>query len=209
MTAFSTIIETRSYRAATEDRAAVFEHPEATVILLADGVGGRAGGARAADCVLTSVGRRLPAMTALHKAATWHLLLEAVDRDLKMDGSGGETTAVVVAITSSGLAGAAVGDSEAWIVSAADQPIVLAGRNRRKPYLGYGMATPESFVSGPLNGTLLVATDGLFKYAEAQRILTTIRSIDLPAAATALAELPKSSEGSYRDDLAFALCRHN
>jgi serine/threonine protein phosphatase PrpC len=208
MSLCSTIIETRSYRAATEDRAAVFEHPEGCVIVVADGVGGRVGGGRAAELVVASVARRLPALKSLHKAVTWHLLLEAVDIDLRKDGGGGETTAVVMAVTPTGLAGAAVGDSEAWsVMTATQQPVVLAGRNRRKPYLGYGMSTPESFVAGQLKGTLLIATDGLFKYADINRIMSAVRLDDLKNAAETLAELPKSSEGTYLDDLAIVLCR--
>lgn len=208
MDQFSTIIETRSYRLATEDRAAVFAHREGCVIVVADGVGGRAGGARAAEQVLSSIARRLPGLKALHKASTWQQLMEAIDADLKADGGGGETTAVVVAVTPSGLAGAAVGDSEAWMVPApAEGPLILAGRGRRKPYLGYGMATPESFVAGKLDGTLLVATDGLFKFADVERILAAVKASDLKAAASAVAELPKSSEGVYHDDVAAVLCR--
>jgi PPM family protein phosphatase len=208
MQPFLTILEARSYRAATEDRAKVLEHSEGIVIVVADGVGGRADGAQAAEGVVASVTQQVPAVKCLHKASIWHQVLETADADLRKTGGGGETTAVVVAVTTAGLAGAAVGDSEVWIVpDSGDQPIPLAGRDRRKPYLGYGMAVPESFVFGALTGTLLVATDGLFKYANVERILKAARLGNLRTAAEAMAELPRSRDGLYHDDLALVLCR--
>ena len=201
------VIETRSYRTAAEDRAVVLDHPEGRVIVVADGVGGRSNGGRAADALVASVTRRLPGQTSLHRASVWHRLLEQADADVRADGGRGETTAVVAAVTPLGLAGAAVGDSEAWHVPPAGPAVVLAGRGRRKPSLGCGVAVPEAFAVESWGGTLLVATDGLFKYADPDRILATVRQADLAAAAALVAALPSSPGGTFPDDVAVVLCR--
>ncbi len=200
-------IERRSYRAATEDRAAVFDHAEGRVVVVADGVGGRAGGARAADGLVAFVAARVAGLTGPHRPRVWAELLEAADADLRAGGGAGETTAVVLAVTARGIAGACVGDSEAWAIGADGVPVVLAGRVRRKPYLGQGYAIPVPFAAGPLDGTLLVATDGLFKYADPGRIAAAARLPDLTVAAAALADLPRSGDGRYHDDLAVVVCR--
>ena len=207
MALVETITETRSYRPNTEDRAVVFAHREGTVIVVTDGVGGRSGGGRAADGVVAAIEQRLPRLLSLHRSVVWYELLEAADADLRADGGGGETTATVVAVTPAGVAGAAVGDSEAWLLLDTGPAVVLAGRRRRKPYLGHGIAVPEAFAIPPLAGTLLVATDGLFKYADPDRIAAVARQSDLTTAGAELAALPRGSDGTYYDDLALVLCR--
>ena len=61
-----TAVQTRSYRAASEDRAAVFPSPTGTSIVVADGVGGRPNGAAAAE---QSVELTRSAATQAHHAA--------------------------------------------------------------------------------------------------------------------------------------------
>ena len=73
----------------------------------------------------------------------------------------GETTAVVVDVRTIGIAGASVGDSRAVIVK--DGTISeLTANQKRKPLIGTGMAEPIGFVCPPLDGLLLLGTDGFF-----------------------------------------------
>jgi serine/threonine protein phosphatase PrpC len=203
-----TALAFRSYRAATEDRAAVVPLPAhgGVVIVVADGVGGRPRGGRAAHIAVKRISEAATAVSKPLDPETWRDLLFDVDQALNADAEAGETTAVIVAVTAEGIAGASVGDSEAWLVSAAGHS-VLTSRQQRKPYLGYGAAIPVGFRPVPLEGTLLVATDGLFKYMDAERIAAAVRGDDLEAAAEAVAEIPRNREGSFYDDLAVVLCR--
>jgi len=198
----------RSYRPTTEDRAAVVPLPahRGVVIVVADGVGGRPGGGRAAQMAVERISEAATAVSKPLDPEVWRELLFDVDQALNDDAEAGETTAVIVAATGAGVAGASVGDFEAWLVTASGHS-ALTSRQQRKPYLGYGAAIPVGFRSVRLEGTLLVATDGLFKCADAERIAAATRGDDLASAAEAVAEIPRNREGSYYDDLAVVLCR--
>jgi PPM family protein phosphatase len=76
----------------------------------------------------------------------------------------GESTVVVVDITSDRVCGASVGDSRAWLFS--DEITDLTAGQVRKPLVGSGAARPVGFNVGPLTGMLLVATDGFANYVK-------------------------------------------
>ena len=73
----------------------------------------------------------------------------------------GETTTVLLIVDGNRLYGASVGDSEAWMLGTAN--LRLTASQQRKPLLGSGAASPVPF-SAVLDGVLLLASDGLFKY---------------------------------------------
>lgn len=184
-----------------------FRQGGATVVAVADGVGGRSGGERAAELAVARLRLGAARVTNVADPSAWVDLLADVDRDLHSDPAAGETTLVVVALSDCRLAGATVGDSEAWIVSDGGVRRLTSG-GRRKPYLGYGAAGPFGFSSPPLGiATLLVATDGLFKYADESRICDAVRDADLEAAASRTAELVRNTAGTFYDDLALVLAR--
>ena len=56
-------------------------------------------------------------------------------------------------------------------------------------------------------GTLLVATDGLWKYAGPEAICRVVRENDLRAAAKGLVDLVRLRSGALPDDVTVALCR--
>jgi len=119
---------------------------------------------------------------------------------------GGQTTAVVVAVSASGIDGASVGDSGAWRIDG-EQIDELTERQRRKPLVGAG-GEPVGFRAGPLRGTtLLVASDGLLRYAAPRDIARIATGPDLAAAARALVELVRLPSGGLQDDVAIVLCR--
>lgn len=56
-------------------------------------------------------------------------------------------------------------------------------------------------------GTLLGASDGLFKYVDLRRIQEQVGLADVRTAALALAALPRLASGALPDDVGLVLCR--
>ena len=188
-------------RGAGDDRAAVLGDGERVVLAVADGAGGSAHGAHAAASVIASLDGwlRSGARDAVE-------LLRECDASLAGSRSGGETTAVVVVVDGAGVVGASVGDSEAWLVDDADHVALTEGQ-ARKPLVGSGRARPVAFAAGPLVGTLLLGTDGLFKYCGADRIRAIARGErveDIPRQLVDGARLPS---GALQDDATAVVCR--
>jgi serine/threonine protein phosphatase PrpC len=194
---FAHAVEIASVRGEGQDRVAVVERDERVVIALADGAGGTANGAVAAEAVIDAVTKG------------WDADASALLADLDGDGARlghGQTTAVVLRIDAVGIVGASVGDSGAWLVT--DAEIVdLTDGQIRKPLLGSG-CEPVAFRAGPLGtGTLLVASDGLLRYGKRQDIARIVRGADLAAAAKALVDLVRLPTGGLQDDVSIVLCR--
>jgi serine/threonine protein phosphatase PrpC len=183
-------VEVVAASAKGQDRATVIARPDGLVIALADGAGGTGGGAAAAQAVIDAV----------VAGTEW----QALDDDPARLGHG-QTTAVVVTLSAAGIEGASVGDSVAWLIG--NELDELTARQIRMPLLGSG-CVPVGFIAGPLgDGTLLVATDGLVRYAKPQDIARIARGRDLGAAVRALVELVRLPSGALQDDVAVVLCR--
>jgi serine/threonine protein phosphatase PrpC len=199
-----------SSRAATEDRLAVFPCRDGAVVVVADGTGGAAGGGRAADLAVKSVGAALEHGTFDPSSADrWVEVLAEADATLASDRGAGETTIVVVAITEHGsVAGASCGDSGAVIVTTRGGLDDLTEKQHRKRRLGSGRALPVPFWRPRFDGTLLVATDGLLSYAALEGIAhLAAEHDDLDALGRALVRAVTLSNGTLQDDLAIVLVR--
>lgn len=199
-----------SSRAATEDRFAVFPCRDGAVVVVADGAGGAAGGGRAADLGVKSVGAALDRGTFDPSSADrWVEVLAEADALIASDPGAGETTIVVVSITEHGhVAGASCGDSGALIVTTREHLDDLTEKQHRKRRLGSGRALPVPFWRPKLDGTLLVATDGLLSYAALERIAHLAgEHDDLDALGRALVRAVTLSNGTLQDDLALVLVR--
>ncbi len=85
--------------------------------------------------------------------------------------------------------------------------IELTRNQVRKPFLGTGVARPTGFSNGPLRGTLLLATDGLLKYAAPETIGAVLREVSLRDIPTALIGLVRYPSGALPDDVGIAVCR--
>src|SRR5262249_30412703 len=134
-----------SYREKSEDRAEILTLGDVTVLVLADGAGGRPGGAQAAEMVV-QVGRASLTGTArCDDPRFWCGVLRKADEAILDGRGGGEAAAVVLAVYGSSLVGASVGDSGAWLITdtAWDD---LTARQQHKPCLGTGVAAPMPFV---------------------------------------------------------------
>ncbi len=81
----------------------------------------------------------------------------------------------------------------------------LTERQNRKPLLGSGQASPVSFGPIPLRGRLLLATDGLFKYAPSAAIQQRALGESVDQAVDALVAGLRLRSGSFQDDVAILL----
>ena len=132
-------------------------------------------------------------------------LLAYIDRALA-DGGSGESTGLLVAASPLGIHGAGVGDCIAWLIDERGCR-ELTAEVPRKPLLGSGRACPVSFSLPPTAGTLLLATDGLWKYAAADVICEVVRKLPIEAAAAELLTLPRLASGAVPDDIGIILVR--
>lgn len=63
------------------------------------------------------------------------------------------------------------------------------------------------FVAGPLTGALVVATDGLLKYAPREEFVEAVCGLDLGAIPNALVDLVRARSGRLPDDVAVVVSR--
>jgi serine/threonine protein phosphatase PrpC len=158
-----------------EDAFAVQAHPsdpDCWLCLLADGQGGHAGGAAAAQLACRAALQRaldLPA-AALARPGTWVSLLRAADLTVEADPEAGYCTLVGLAIAGNLLAGASSGDSAAWFITSGGRMHDLTGRQRKNPPVGSGAAVFVPFVAGLQEPwRVLVMSDGVWKYVGRDR----------------------------------------
>jgi serine/threonine protein phosphatase PrpC len=179
-------------RIGRQDRCRVIPHGDRLFVGLADGAGNSGRGGVAAESVM----RRLEDLATLDPVE----LLARCDQALLL--SGGQTTAVIAVAGPDGIRGASVGDSGAWLV---ESGVELTASQARKPLLGSGEAAPVAFAGA--GGTLLVASDGLFKYAsweEIRRIASQPELERIPEELVAAVRLPS---GGFHDDVAIIVSR--
>jgi serine/threonine protein phosphatase PrpC len=183
---------------ADEDRLGNRSVDGAELIVLADGAGGTTGGRQAADRI---VGYRFGSLRGPLDCVED---LRRLDDELASDPSCGESTAVLLVVLDGKVFGASVGDSGAWALTV-DGVLDVTERQRRKPLLGSGEAEPVGF--GPLlfNDRVLVASDGLLKYAARERIRRSTFIEDIDAAADELVAAARLPSGLLQDDLSLVI----
>jgi hypothetical protein len=139
------------------------------------------------------------------QTAAWcTALLAQIDTALHLDA--GECAMVLAQVFDGTVVGGSVGDCVAWIVG--DRVVQeLTATQERKPLLGSGTAVPVAFEAPVDDSTLLVASDGLWKYAPRVRIAQLARQPDLATAAREISELPRLRSGALPGDVAVLLCR--
>lgn len=129
--------------------------------------------------------------------------LEHADRAVA--AGGGQCALAIAGIASGEITGASVGDCCIWLLK--DDGIEdLTESQIRKPLIGSGRAVPTGFAS-PLAGTVLAASDGLWKYVQRNRIAAMALESDLETAAGRLVEAARLQSGDLQDDLSVILCR--
>ncbi len=185
--------------ATNQDRAAIIEHPNGQLLVIADGAGGMGGGGEAAELLIQTIKDSVvPKKHFVNPLMYCSLLVEADER-LSEHPMAGETTAIIVALSKDFVCGASVGDSGAFLVQ--EQTIELTAQQQRRPFLGSGMAAPTPFGPEPFEGTLLIATDGLIKYAKLAIIHKILLTNSSTAATKALIECVRYPSGELPDDV--------
>lgn len=186
-------IEVVSASGAGQDRAAVVMRGDQLLIVVADGAGGSGNGAHAAQTIVEAV-----------RGATnedWSSLLLELEPTLE-----GESTAVIVTFGGDRVVGVSVGDSGAWWIDGAGI-IDLTEKQIRKPLVGADCSPFAFRVRGLERGTLLVASDGLFNYAQPDDIARVALGADLNAAARGLVDLVRLPTSALQDDVSVVLAR--
>jgi serine/threonine protein phosphatase PrpC len=183
---------------ADQDRLVHRVVDDAEILVLADGAGGVAGGREAADFVVANA---LPA-TLTPEACVAEL--RRLDQALDDNARCGETTTVLLVISSGRIFGASVGDSGIWTCHP-EASFDLTASQHPKPLLGSGTARPVAFGPHFFNDRILIASDGLLKYVSPQRIRSLALLEPISRAVDELVAAARLPSGALHDDLAVAL----
>jgi hypothetical protein len=160
-----------------EDAFDVRLHPqdqESYLGVVADGQGGRAGGAVAAKlasqaCLEAAAGY---APAQLIRPQTWAAILRTVDEAVYEHSGAGFTTLVGFYVTPDLICGASCGDSAMVVLNAKEPGKVLTARQYKNPPVGSRAGKFVSFTSNLIRPWMTVAmTDGVWKYAGWEAIL--------------------------------------
>jgi serine/threonine protein phosphatase PrpC len=116
----------------------------------------------------------------------------------------GQCTAVVVEISGDRVFGASVGDSGAWMLNG-KAVIDLTENQHRKPLLGSDEAMPMGFGPIEFSGRLLIATDGLLKYATESDIGQRAMGVSVNEAVERLIAGVRLRNGALQDDVGIIL----
>jgi serine/threonine protein phosphatase PrpC len=195
-----------SSRPESGDTVGVFERDEVLVVVVADGGGGLRSGEVASRSLVGVIEAAVndPAF-APEEVQGWIDLFEATDSALAANEAG-ETTGVVVVAGPRGLVGVSAGDCEAWVVTPTAVDDLTVGR-QTKQRLGSNRVTLATFERAALGGVLVVASDGLFKFAATEVIARIVRASAIGVAAEHLVDLVRLRSGNVADDVAIVLVR--
>lgn len=185
-----------------QDRVIVLPNEDGAVLAVADGAGGSGGGTEAAT-EFAELARARAAELTDEKACV--RLLRDADLAISRAGHGGETTGVVVVVARRKTFGASVGDSAAWWMNSHQAEELTAGQKRR-PFLGTGNATPVAFKHHFALGSLVLATDGLWKFTNLQRVREQVIGQTPAEAAQNLVRLVTFPSGTLPDDVGVIVC---
>jgi serine/threonine protein phosphatase PrpC len=191
---------------ACQDRASIVPVDDGLVLVLADGAGGLGGGALAAHAVVAAVTNACANNSSnVWTAAFWVEVLGSVDAQVAASAHGGQSTAVVCAVGRE-MVGASVGDSIGWLVDASGVSDLTAGQSKR-PLVGSGQAVVAAIASELGTATLLLASDGLARYACRAKIAAIAISAELAESTGRLVALVRLRSGALHDDVSVLLCR--
>ncbi len=184
----------------SQDCAGVQEADDGSLrVVLADGVGGQAGGREAA---------RRAVEDWLTSEYDPPIQMAETDSLLSRVPAGGLTTAIYLRVNAEAVSGASVGDSQAWLQEANGSWTELTDLQRLRPFLGSGEAIPMPFSRvTPAQGRLLVCSDGLWRFVERQRMLelATKENAEEMLLAAALPNADSPVLKAHFDDLSFVL----
>lgn len=164
---------------------------------VADGAGGTGNGGAAADHLIKGLGQ----LTDTAASEDWFSVLLKLDEEILELHPGSQTTGVVAYVNHDRVVGASVGDSSAWLISSMGEITDLTAHQRRRPLIGTGEALPVVFEEDLLGRHLLLATDGLIKYAIPEKIAAMV----VHGSVGDIAECVRLPSGGLQDDVAVVL----
>lgn len=194
-----------------EDAFAVWRdpHDRSTIAcVVADGQGGRAGGAQAAQlaCRLAIEGVGKFSRRQLEAPSEWCELLCEVDGAVRDDDAAGFTTFVGLSVIGGRVVGVSSGDSAALLLTGGRAVELTRGQHKNPP-VGSGAASTVPFAAAlEAPWRLLVMTDGVWKYVGWEQVIEITRrerGEALIAALQTAARLPGS--GQFQDDFTVVL----
>lgn len=196
-----------SVQASSQESCKVLERGGTLVVVVADGGGGLRGGAAASRSLVAVVEDAVNDPTfALEDRESWIALFRETDAGLAANRAG-ETTGVVVVLGSRGIVGVSTGNTEAWLVAPERVDNLTVGQHAEQR-LGTRRTTPTPFQrAAPRGAVLVVASDGLFKFAARDVIASVVRAQAIGVAAENLVELVKLRSGKVAEDVAVVLVR--
>ena len=153
------------------------DNPECWIACLADGQGGRAGGARAAQLACETIATLTEQYSPTDLAKSpdlWQYLLNQTDATVCHDHTAGFTTLIGLGIHDDQLAGASCGDSAAVVLST-DKIFDLTAHQHKNPPVGSGEADNIPFQQDLVSPwRLLLVSDGVWKYAGWDKMVKTL-----------------------------------
>lgn len=197
-------LQTAAGNPENQDRGLILEDGSRTILCVADGAGGRGGGAEAAMMAVNLIRQN---SSPLNNGDTCVEVLRKLDEAMVKDLIAGETTCTLVVVAPGEIFGASVGDSGSWMIPERGNHLDLTHAQQRKPFIGSGCAWPVSFHHSNPDGLLLLATDGLIKYTSAERIIGICREQPVDLASKGLIELVQFSSGALPDDVTVILAQ--
>lgn len=194
-----------------EDAVRVRPHPEdarAVLCCLADGQGGQAGGAAAAQAAVEESLKAASSFPAkdLFDAASWYGIVSAADEAVCADDAAGFTTLISLCVSEGQVCGASCGDSGALLLQNG-RDWILTENQRKNPPVGSSAASPVAFSARLQPGwKLLVMSDGVWKYVGWENIA---RMAATQSGETLIASLRQAAldanGGKLDDDFSVAL----
>lgn len=198
------IIQTVAGNPENQDRGLIQHDGPRIILCVADGAGGRSGGAEAASMAVKLIRENA---FLLGNGNSCVEALRKMDEAIAKDSIAGETTCALAIVTPEEIFGASVGDSGVWWIPENGNYLNLTHAQQRKPFIGSGDAWPVPFHHLTQPGSLLLATDGLLKYTSAENIIGTCREHPAELGAKRLIELVRYPSGGLPDDVTVILTK--
>jgi PPM family protein phosphatase len=170
---------------------------------ISDGAGGTGEG-EAASYYVVEAFKELVHINSFDNSEDFEGFLRGIDKELSCESHGGEATAIIGKVINGTVMGASVGDSEAWLFNL-EYDYELTSLQNIKPLIGSGSSIPIGF--GPINldQSMLLGSDGLFKYTKHTEIKNLLSN---SVKAKNIAELAKNETGKLQDDIsAIYICK--
>ena len=181
------------------------------ILALADGQGGRTGGAEAAQTALkraVQMALSVPVQKLL-SGWFWTQLLLDVDKAVSNSPDAGFTTFVGVAVTEQTIVGVSSGDSQAVLISPTGTAVTLTANQKKNPPVGSQMCHPTPFASPfPANSRLLLMSDGVYKFVPSETIFSKIAELEAKDAIKVIRDLAVGKSGTLYDDFTLVIANN-